>query len=64
MKIKIINPCAELQRMGIKDGDIVEATKGSSLTNSMYVDKGIQTGVVWPENYEIVSEETTKTDKQ
>lgn len=54
MQIKIINPCAELQRMGIKDGDIVEATKGSSLTYSMYVDKGLQTGVVWPENYEIV----------
>ena len=54
MQIKIINPCMELQRLGLKDGDIVDATKGSELTRSMYFERESKTAVVWPENYEIV----------
>ena len=50
----------ELQKAGMKPGDIVEATPGSELTGSMYFT--CKTGnrkfecVVWPENYEIIKE--------
>lgn len=62
MKIRITNPCFELSRAGIKAGDIVEATKGSELTGSMYFEtkNGNRTFdcIAWPEEYEIVTEES------
>ena len=60
MKIRILNPCLELQKAGMKPGDEVEATPGSELTGSMYFTAHSGTRkfecVVWPENYEIISE--------
>ena len=61
----------ELQKAGMKPGDIIEATPGSELTGSMYftAKSGNRTMecVVWPENYEIIKElkkdaKATQTD--
>ena len=62
MKIKILNPCMELQRAGIKPGDEVEANpgQGSDKNGSLYFE--VKNGnrkfecVVWPDNYEIIKE--------
>ena len=60
MKIKILNPCMELQRAGLKPGDEVEAEHGagSETTGAMYftVNNGTRKFecVVWPDNYERV----------
>lgn len=65
MKIRIIDPCMEMQRAGIKKGDIVEATKGSELTGSMYFDKTNGTRqfscIAWPEEYEIIENQNEST---
>lgn len=59
MKIRIIDPCLELCRAGLKNGDEIEATPGSELTGSMYFEKHNGTRsfscIVWPENYEVVT---------
>ncbi len=62
MKIKLLNPCMELLRAGVKPGDIIDANpgQGSEKTGALYFE--VKNGtrnfecVVWPENYEIVKE--------
>ena len=69
MKIKIINPCMELQRAGIKPGGEVDAIpgQGSDKTGSLFFE--VKNGtrkfecVVWPDNYEVVDEEGNKIFK-
>lgn len=65
MKIQIIDPCMELQRAGIKPGDVVEANPGpASETGAMFFEKhnGCREFqcVVYPDNYTVVCQNPIK----